>query len=530
MVEEAFTQKTDSIQLGASTLRLVLGDQLNSQHHWYQEVDDSVVYLLAELRQETDYAQHHIQKVCAFFAAMEEFSAVLRSKGHRVMHLTLDSTSDFDGLNGLLDHVISELGANNFHYQLPDEYRLREQLQHFVNSRDIVSEAFESEHFFVSDYELGGYFTAAKAHRMEAFYRKMRQRFDILMCDGQPVGAKWNFDQSNRQKLKSSDLADIPAPLIFSNNVSEILRRIERHNLATIGEASSSLLWPVNRGQALSLLDYFCQHCLPRFGQFQDAMTGSSEFAWSLYHSRISFALNVKILSPKEVIDTAIHHYEGNRTSIDIAQIEGFVRQILGWREFVRGIYWANMPSYTELNVLGATRSLPKWFWTGNTKMRCQQAAIEQSLKFAYAHHIQRLMITGNFSLIAGVQPNEVDDWYLGIYIDALEWVELPNTRGMSQFADGGLVASKAYAASGNYVNKMSDYCKTCFYQVKQVSGHGACPLNSLYWHFMNRHSEAFSGNLRNRMVYANWRKKTTAEQEAILTQAEQYLQDLDEL
>ena len=512
------------------TLRLVLGDQLNAQHHWYRDVDDSVVYLLAELRQETDYARHHVQKVCAFFAAMEAFANELRSSGHQVVHLTLDQTADFKNLDVLLDHVLSTYSIAQFEYQLPDEFRLRQQLSQFVAQRNLSGSAFESEHFFISDHELASYFQEAKAHRMEAFYRKMRQRFDILMVDGKPDGGTWNYDQKNRQKLKAADLASIPVPLQFSNDVSEILARLLRHGVQTIGEGHSQLLWPVNRDQAVEQLNFFCQVCLPRFGQFQDAMTANSESAWSLYHSRISFALNAKILSPQEVIDVAITHYRANPAAVDVAQIEGFVRQILGWREFVRGIYWANMPKYSKLNSLAATRPLPEWFWTAKTKMRCQRFAIEQSLQFSYAHHIQRLMITGNFSLIAGIHPDEVDAWYLGIYIDAIEWVELPNTRGMSQFADGGLLASKAYAASGNYVNKMSDYCKDCIYSVKQITGERACPLNSLYWHFMNKHEDKFSANLRNRMVYATWRKKSPQDQEAILYQAEQYLKDLNKL
>ncbi|WP_298635331.1 cryptochrome/photolyase family protein [uncultured Umboniibacter sp.] len=512
------------------TLRLVLADQLNAQHHWYHDVDESVVYLLAELRQETDYTTHHVQKVCSFFAAMEAFANDLRTSGHHVVHLTLDDTADFCNLDALLEYFLEAYSIAKIEYQLPDEYRLRRQLSQFLTQKEIPCSAVDSEHFLISDHEIESYFQEAKAHRMEAFYRKMRQRFDILMVDGKPEGGAWNYDQNNRQKLKAEHLASIPIPLKLTNDVSKILKRLQRHGVQTIGEADTHLLWPINRVQAIEQLDFFCHFCLPCFGQFQDAMTANSESAWSLYHSRISFALNAKILSPLEVIDVAIQYYRANPTTIDIAQIEGFVRQILGWREFVRGIYWANMPKYSTLNTLTATRPLPEWFWTGNTKMRCQRFAIEQSLQFSYAHHIQRLMVTGNFCLIAGIHPDEVDNWYLGIYIDAIEWVELPNTRGMSQFADGGLLASKAYAASGNYVNKMSDYCKDCFYSVKAVMGERACPLNSLYWHFMSRHEDKFSVNRRNRMVYANWRKKSPQEQRTILHQADLYLKDLNQL
>lgn len=251
---------------------------------------------------------------------------------------------------------------------------------------------------------------------------------------------------------------------------------------------------------------------------------------WSLYHSRLSFAMNSKIISPKFVVDTAIAYFHQHEDEIDIAQVEGFIRQIVGWREFVRGIYWLNMPRYGQLNTLEAKRDLPVWFWHGETKMNCQKHAVKQSLDYAYAHHIQRLMVTGNFCLIAGIEPSQVDAWYLGVYIDAIEWVEMPNTRGMSQFADGGIVGSKAYAASGNYINKMSDYCSNCHYDIKSITGQNACPLNSLYWHFMNEHEQTFSANPRNRMVYATWRKKPPEQQAEILKHASDLLSNLDKL
>ena len=258
---------------------------------------------------------------------------------------------------------------------------------------------------------------------------------------------------------------------------------------------------------------------------------------WSLYHSRLSFALNSKIISPQWVVDTVLAHYRAqhgqllsSEPRIDISQVEGFIRQILGWREFIRGVYWVNMPEYASFNALSATRALPSWFWTGKTKMKCMRLAIEQSLDYAYAHHIQRLMITGNFCLLAGIDPAEVDAWYLGVYIDALEWVEMPNTRGMSQFADGGIVGSKAYAASGNYVNKMSDYCAACHYKVTKITGSDACPLNSLYWRFMSVNKEALGNNPRNAMVYANWNKKTPVQQQAVLAHAENCLTQIEQL
>ncbi|MDA8621447.1 cryptochrome/photolyase family protein, partial [Psychrosphaera sp.] len=344
---------------------------------------------------------------------------------------------------------------------------------------------------------------------------------------------KWNYDGANRNKMKRDDINKVPQPLLFSNDVKDINKRIEKHKIKTIGIGSDQLLWPTSRSQAKELLQFFLDQCLCNFGFFQDSMTHENNKAksslWSLYHSRVSFALNAKMISPAYVVNQAIKTYRSH-TGISVEQIEGFVRQILGWREFVRGIYWINMPDYKKQNYLNATNALPDYFWTGKTKMNCMHHAISQSLNYAYAHHIQRLMITGNFSLLTGINPDLVDDWYLGIYIDAIEWVELPNTRGMSQFADGGLLASKAYAASGNYVNKMSDYCKSCHYDVKAKVGETACPFNSLYWGFMNKHEEKFGNNPRQAMVYKNWHKKSESEKQEVLSRYNWLLENLDTL
>lgn len=520
-------------------LRLILGDQLNASHSWFVDKDEHTIYVIAELYQEATYTAHHAQKICAFFSAMEHFAKALTNAGHKVLHLTLDDTAQFLDLPSLLCDLITQHNITHFEYQLPDEYRLRAQLALFSEEisaqQHIQVTTYESEHFYLEDRELKDYFSSGKSHRLESFYRKLRIKFDVLIEGGQPLGQQWNFDQDNRNKLKKSDLAEIPAPLVFSNDVSDVWQRINRHQISTIGHVDAYLLWPVTRTQAVELLRFFCQYCLPSFGQFQDAMTGKLTFlgddkGWSLYHSRLSFALNCKLLSPKQVIDTAIAYFQQDQSMINLAQIEGFVRQIIGWREFVRGIYWANMPEYALRNHLDANRSLPQWFWTGETRMNCMQHAITQSLNFAYAHHIQRLMVTGNFCLIFGISPDQVDEWYLGIYIDAIEWVEMPNTRGMSQFADGGIVGSKAYSASGNYINKMSDYCSDCHYKVSKSVGNDACPLNAMYWHFMVRHQGAFSQNPRTSMIYANWRKKTNQDQAAVLAQAEYYLSHLDAL
>lgn len=509
-------------------IRLILGDQLNASHSWYREKREDVLYVIAELHQEQHYVTHHIQKIQAFFAAMSMFGDALKSAGHNVLYLDLDDTAEFDDLPALLSYLLKHFNARQFTYQQPDEYRLSEQLKAFSQSIDCSTDCVDTEHFYLRHDELNKYFKADTGHRLESFYRKLRQRFDILMNGDEPSGGKWNYDKSNRNKLKKDDLKEVVAPLLFSNNVSEINERLKRHNIKTIGNGTDELLWPVTRKQAKELLSFFCDHCLCLFGEFQDAMTSEiSDKKWSLYHSRISFALNAKILSPAFVVDQAIKAFEENPSKISIEQIEGFVRQILGWREFVRGIYWLNMPKYKEKNHLEADRDLPEYFWTGDTKMNCLKQAISQSLDYAYAHHIQRLMVTGNFMLLTGIHPDQVDEWYLGIYIDAIEWVELPNTRGMSQFADGGIVGSKAYAASGNYIQKMSDYCSSCHYKVKLKAEDNACPLNSLYWHFMNKHKEKFGNNPRTTMVYRNWEKQSDTERQKVLEKAEKILEDL---
>lgn len=504
-------------------IRWILGDQLNEQHSWFEQTDADVLYVIAELPQETGYTKHHVQKLCAFFAAMEQFAERLKDLGHKVLHLSLDETSGFSTLPDLMTELCDRYSTTELHYQRPDEYRLLKQLQDFAADSDLKVKEHDTEHLLLPFTEIGEHFEKGQHVRMESFYRKMRRRLKILMDGDQPVGGQWNFDKDNRNKLKQADLDTIPEPLLFSTDVSEIIQRLDKHEVDYFGRVSDPLPWPVTRADALTLLDFFCETCLPNFGRFQDALTGKSEHAWSLYHSRLSFAINAKLLDPKEVIETAISSYQQSDET-DIAQIEGFVRQILGWREFVRGIYWANMPEYQKLNHYEANRDLPGFFWNGETKMRCLSQAINHSLDHAYAHHIQRLMITGNFALLTGIDPDQVDQWYLGIYIDAIEWVELPNTRGMALFGDGGIVGTKPYAAGGNYINKMSDYCGDCHYNVKEKVGDKACPLNSLYWHFMQKHRDELEKNQRLRMIYGSWDRMDEDTQDAILKQAGHYL------
>lgn len=511
-------------------LSWILGDQLNYQHSWFDEKDSATLYVMAELREETDYCRHHIQKVCAFFAAMRTFAAALKDQGHEVLYLTLDDSSELSSLEELIQQLCHHFEVAEFYYQRPDEIRLLNSFRQLQLGGQIQIREFDTEHFLLPFDELNHYVKAGKHNRMESFYRKMRKRFDVLMNDSEPVGGSWNFDTQNRNKLKKSDLTEIPAPLVFANNVIDILALLDKHGVKTFGSTHSHLVWPVSRQQSLSLLNWFCSEALQRFGKFQDSMTRHGESKWSLYHSRLSFAINSKMLSPAEVIDAAIRAFETHQSTISLAQIEGFVRQILGWREYIRAVYWVNGAQYKTLNHFAASEKLPDYFWTGKTNMRCLAEAIGQSLEFSYAHHIQRLMVTGNFCMLAGIDPDQVDDWYLGIYVDAIEWVEQPNTRGMSQFADGGLVATKPYAASGNYINKMSDYCSDCHYQVKQKIGEDACPINSLYWRFMVIHRQQLSRNPRVSMLYKTWDKMDIPVQDKILATASENIKRLEKL
>tara|TARA_E500000178_G_C17010031_1_gene750059 strand:+ start:60 stop:1145 length:1086 start_codon:yes stop_codon:yes gene_type:complete len=361
---------------------------------------------------------------------------------------------------------------------------------------------------------------------MESFYRSQRKKHKILMDAAKPVGGKWNYDVENRKKLK--DLSIIPEHKIPKNNVMPIYDEVINANLPFIGRIdANNFIWPINPIQAEDIFDTFLQTQLPFFGTYQDTMVQSN---WMLFHSRISFALNTKMLNPFHIIQRAEKHWKENQEKIGIAQVEGFIRQILGWREYMRGVYWAQMPSYASKNYFYHTRTLPKYFWSGDTKMNCIGTVVNQSLENAYAHHIQRLMVTGNFLLMAGVNPSYVDEWYLGIYIDAFEWVEITNTRGMSQFADGGIVATKPYISTASYINKMGDYCANCQYDKNEKTGPKACPFNSLYWNFLDQNKEKLQNNPRMAMMYRVWGKFSVHDQQNILSQAEYYLDHLEEL
>lgn len=509
-----------------NTLRLLLGDQLNINHSWFNDVNKNVSYVLMEVRSETDYAWHHIQKVIAFFAAMRQFAELLTNKGHQVIYIKLNDPGNKQSFSENCDQLIKKKEFTHFQYQLPDEYRVDELIRKYTNSLQIPYTVFDTEHFLTSRNELSDFFEGKKTYLMESFYRYMRKKFNILMQGSQPLTGKWNYDDANRKKLPLNHKAT--PPLIFNNNVFDIVSELSKTNIKTIGTIEpENFIWPTNRQQSLELLDFFVKECLPLFGTYQDAMTPQD---WSLYHSRLSFSLNCKLISPLEVITKAIHEWERRPNEIEYNQLEGFVRQIIGWREYMRGIYWTKMPGYASLNYFDHQNKLPDWYWTGKTKMNCLKHSITQSLNYAYAHHIQRLMITGNFALLTGIHPDEVDKWYLGIYIDALDWVEITNTRGMSQFADGGIVGTKPYVSSAAYIDKMSHYCGTCYYNKSKKTGDKACPFNSLYWNFYDRHDDKLAANPRISMMYSIWRKMKPDVKAELLVQADYYLKNINDL
>lgn len=468
-----------------TTLRLILGDQLNAGHSWFRHTRDDVVYVMAELRQEGFYVRHHAQKLIGFFAAMRQFADALTQAGHRVHYVRItepEASLDFPALLGTLAR---HYRATALAYQWPDEYRLDQQLRTLDTLTGLPVSVHDTEHFFTARGDVASFF-GAKQWRMEWFYRDMRKRHGLLMEGGEPCGGQWNFDHDNRQRWKGD-----PAAPVFPERVSDqgaVWADIRQAGLPHFGNPRANAFpWPVTRREARADLRDFIAQRLPVFGAYQDAMSTQSP---TLFHARLAFAMNTKMLSAREVVDAAISAWEQAPERYPLAAVEGFVRQVIGWREYVRGVYWARMPGYAQENYFGASAPLPEFFWTGDTDMACLHHAITQSLEWAYAHHIQRLMVTGNYALLHGLDPAAVDAWYLGIYIDALEWVEMPNTRGMALCADGGFVASKPYAASGAYIKRMSDYCEGCRYDPAAKSGETRCPLTIAYWNFLRAHPE----------------------------------------
>ena len=499
----------------AHTLRLILGDQLHPGHSWFQAADPEVVYVLMEVRQETDYVLHHAQKVLAIFAAMRDFARHLRAEGHRVRYVALDEPSNRQSIPENLSALSQHYEARRVEWQSPDEWRVDALLRTWAQEQECETAEAGSEHFLTARNEVADLFEGRNQWLMEHFYRHMRRRFKLLLdAQGKPEGGQWNFDHNNRKPWPGTPTEPADARPVHDHR--PLWDLLQRCGVKTFGDPqAASIRWPLNRAESLDCLDAFVETALPHFGDFEDAMSSTNQ---RLFHSLLSFALNVKMLHPLEVVQRAEAAYRNGQAPL--AAVEGFIRQIVGWREYMRGVYWARMSGYDQHNPLGHHLLLPHWFWDGETRMRCMQHAIGQSLQTAHAHHIQRLMVIGNFALLAGLDPPEVHRWYLGVYIDAFEWVELPNTLGMSQWTDGGLIATKPYVSSGAYINRMSDYCRDCRYDHKQKVGDSACPFNSLYWDFFARHESVFGGNSRLRMVYKQLEKMQGTQLDAVREQA----------
>jgi deoxyribodipyrimidine photolyase-related protein len=500
----------------------VLGDQLSLDLSSLKASSpESAIVVMAEVADEATYVRHHKKKIAFILAAMRHFASELERAGWRVCYVRLDDPKNGGSLTSEIARIARETNATSIVATDPGEWRVKVMMLDWENVTGIPVRLLPDDRFIASTQEFAAWAKGRKALRMEFFYRDMRRKTGLLMDGGEPIGGRWNFDTENRKPAKP-DLF-IPKPLRFSPDA--ITRDVLRLVAKGFGEHFGDLepFWfAVTRMDAERQLTHFLTTGLPQFGDFQDAMLRGEPF---LYHSILSLYINAGLLDPLEVCRRAARAYESGGAPLNA--VEGFIRQIIGWREYVRGIYWLKMPDYAHANFFGHTRPLPDFYWTGETEMACLQAAIGQTKAEAYAHHIQRLMVTGNFALLAGLDPKAVHEWYLAVYADAFEWVELPNTIGMSQFADGGLLASKPYAASGNYLNRMSDYCGECCYDVKKRTGVGACPFNALYWDFLARNADKLAGNPRMSQMYATWNRFPPAEQSGIRSQAGAFLDSL---
>ena len=475
-------------------LKLILGDQLNINHSWFKENNSKITYVMMEVKEETSYVLHHAQKIIATFAAMRFFAEQLQQKGFEVIYFKINDKQNKQSFYQNINKTIKEKNIGELQYLEPDEYRLSTELKKLESIENIKVESVDTEHFLVPKLYAKDFFSEKKHWRMEEFYRNMRKKFSILMEEDKPIGGKWNFDSDNRKRWNGSP--NTTEDFRPSHNHEKLFLEINNENIEHFGEGQeTSFHWPISREESITLLNNFIAKDLVNFGDFQDALHDEN---WRLFHSFLSFSLNSKMLSPLEVIKKAEEAYY--EKDLPLASVEGFIRQILGWREYIRGVYWANMPGYDQHNFFKHNAKLPDWYWTGKTDMRCLALSISQSLANAYAHHIQRLMVTGNFALLAQVHPDEVDRWYLGVYADAVG-VQLPNTRGMSQWADGGIVATKPYVSAAAYIHKMSNYCEGCKYDKKKRVGDDACPFNSLYWNFLDDKKQYFAKNNRMAMM-----------------------------
>jgi deoxyribodipyrimidine photolyase-related protein len=502
--------------MAKSTLVLVLGDQLTLERGALRDtVPEDTVVLMAEVAEEAEYVPHNRHKIVLVFAAMRHFRERLRAAGYEVVYF--DFTAGIASLGQDLDCVRERRDFARVRCTEPGEYRVRELLDTWSEQRGVAFEWEEDDHFLCSSAEFRRWAEGRKQLRMEYFYREMRRKHDILLTDsGQPEGERWNYDRENRAGWRGRHPLPERPEVRRDEITTEVLELVEHAFPDNPGDLTQFNLAVTAEG-ATGQLEYFIEHCLPLFGHYQDALADESAL---LYHGLISMYLNIGLLDPLDTCRAVESAWREERCTLSAA--EGFIRQVLGWREYVRGIYWLAMPEYAGRNSLEASTPLPDWFWSGDVDLRCLQMAIRQSLDLGYAHHIQRLMVIGNFALLTGLDVDAVCRWYLAVYVDAFEWVELPNTLGMALHGDGGLMASKPYAASGKYIQRQGNHCGSCRYRPDRVTGGDACPFNALYWQFLDRHAETFAGNPRMALALKNWQRKTAADQRSILRWAEQ--------
>jgi deoxyribodipyrimidine photolyase-related protein len=497
------------------TLRFVLGDQLDRDVASLRDLSPGDVVLGAEVRAEATYVRHHKQKIAFLFSAMRHFFDGLAADGVAVDYRRL-------GRHASLGEALAAASRDHRPDRIvvtePGEWRVLEDMRGWEAAVGVPVEIRDDDRFFADHGTFRRFAEGRKELRMEFFYRELRRATGILMENGEPVGPRWNYDPENRKALPRD--AAVPARRRFPPDpaTAEVIALVEREfpgHFGTLGGFD----WPVTRADALGALDDFIVLGLPRFGDYQDAMKAGEPF---LYHSLLSPLINAGLLRPREVVARAEAAFRDGAAPLNA--VEGFIRQILGWREFIRGVYWLKMPGYGETNALDARRPLPAFYWTAETDMRCMKEAIVATRDHAYAHHIQRLMVTGNFALLAGIRPAEIEEWYLVVYADAYEWVELPNVHGMATFADGGVFASKPYAASGAYIDRMSDYCGGCRYDVKAKEGEEACPFNVLYWAFLMRNESRLRDNGRVGMIYRTLDRMAPERRERLRAEADAFL------
>ena len=503
----------------ASPLRhliVVLGDQLDAASTVFAgfEPGRDAVWM-AEVAHEATQVWSGKPRIALFLAAMRHFRDALRARGFTVHYRALGE-HDAETLEAALAEDLTRLSPERVLAVRPGEWRLAESLPKFCRDAGVDWSEREDTHFYASPQDFAGWAKGKKELRLEFFYRWLRKREDILMEEGEPAGGRWNYDAENRGSFGKGGPGRLPAPRAFTPDAitREVLALVDARFAAHPGRLEA-FDWPVTPEDAEQALEDFIAHRLPKFGAYQDAIWAGEPW---LYHSRLSAAMNLKLLSPRRAVDAAVAAWRAGRAPIEA--VEGFVRQILGWREYVRGVYWLRMPGFLDDNALGADQPLPALYWTGQTQMACLQDALRQTLDLGYAHHIQRLMVTGLFALLLGVRPREIHAWYLAVYVDAVEWVELPNVLGMSQYADGGKMVSKPYAASGKYIQRMSNHCAGCRFDPGEAVGEKACPFTTLYWDFLDRHRERFHDHPRAALQWRNLERLSEQRLQAIRERA----------